>query len=269
MPRYDRLTILVSLILCGLVVSQVIELPTRTVFFVALGVPTTIYLSSRWLIGAILVILAGTGTDSIMRSHPHARDAATAQSYMFWGLPCGFTLLALFVLPFSPDKFIWLAGLALTGVVLCLVIVAQYHTIDPRDRYHNLARWGLNLAVYLTALVFCTLIYGSRARSLLSATTISVLGASLSAELLRSPNPKEATQRTWLYALVGGVLLGEVAWALNHLSLSDLGGGLFLLLVFYVVSGLTRQHLRGRLAGRVVVEFAVVSILGLGLLHFV
>ena len=68
MPRYDRLSILVSLILLGVVVSQVLALPTRIISFVALGVPTTIYLSSRWLIGAILVILAGTGTDSIVPS---------------------------------------------------------------------------------------------------------------------------------------------------------------------------------------------------------
>jgi hypothetical protein len=63
--------------------------------------------------------------------------------------------------------------------------------------------------------------------------------------------------------------LGEVAWALNHLSLSGTAGGLFLLLVFYVITGLARQHLAGRLPRRVIAEFTIVSIIGLGLLHFV
>jgi hypothetical protein len=269
MPRYDRLSILVSLILFGLVISQVIELPTRIISFVALGVPTTIYLSSGWFIGAILVILAGTGTDSIVRSHPYAHDADRGYSVSFWGLPCAFTLFSLFLLPLSPDKSFWLGGLALTGLFLSLIIIAQYHTIDPQDRYFDIARWALNLAVYLAIFASCTIIYGARARSLLSATAILVLGAALSAELLRSEPSTQDMRRTWLYALIVGILLGEVTWALNHLSLSDLAGGVFLLLVFYVISGLAKHHLRGRLARHVVIEFAIVSALGLGLLYFV
>ena len=268
MPRYDRLSILVSLILLGLVVSQVLELPTRIISFVALGVPTTIYLSSRWLIGAILVILAGTGTDSIVRSHPHAHDTDRGYSFSFWGLPCAFTLLSLFLLPLSPDKLFWLGGLALTVLCLSLIIIAQYHTIDPQDRYHGLARWGLNLAIYVIVFVFCTIIYGARARSLLSATAILVLGAALSADLLRSQASRQGIRRTWLYALVVGIVLGEVTWALNHWSLSDLAAGIFLILVFYAISGLARQYLRGRLTRHVVVEFAIVSVLGLVLLYY-
>jgi len=44
---------------------------------------------------------------------------------------------------------------------------------------------------------------------------------------------------------------------------------LFLLLVFYVITGLARQHLAGHLPRRVIAEFTIVSIIGLGLLHFV
>jgi hypothetical protein len=267
MPRYDRLSILVSLVLFGFIVSQVIELPTRIISFVALGVPTTIYLSSRWFIGAILVVLVGTGTDSIVRSHPLAHNADRGYSFSFWGLPCAFTLFAFFVLPLSPDKFFWLAGLALAGLCLSLIIIAQYRTIDRQDRYHNIARWGLNLVVYLIVFVFCILVYGTRARSLLSATAILVLGAVSSVELLRSRASSQEMRRTWLYASIVGLVLGEVVWALNHVSLSDLAGGIFLLLVFYAISGLAKQHLRGRLSRHVVIEFVIVSALGLGLLY--
>lgn len=269
MPRYDRLSILVSLILFGLVVSQVIELPTRTVSFVALGVPTTIYLSGRWFVGALLTILAGTGMDSIVRSHPTARNAVWEYSLSFWGVPCTFTLLSLFLLPVSPDKYFWLGGLTLTGIVLALLIIAQYRTIDQRDRYYGMARWGLNLAVYVTIIVSCALIYGAHARSLLSATAISVLAAALAAELLRFEASTQAMRRTWLYSLIVGAVMGEVAWALNHLSLADAAAGILFLLIFYVVSGLAQQHLRDRLVRRVMVEFIVVSLLGLGLLYIV
>jgi hypothetical protein len=46
-----------------------------------------------------------------------------------------------------------------------------------------------------------------------------------------------------------------------------LAGGTFLLLVFYVVSAVAKQHLSGQLTRAVIAEFIVVSVLGLGLLY--
>jgi hypothetical protein len=269
MRRYDRLSVLVSLILLGLIVSQVIELPTRIISFIALGVPTTIYLSSRWFIGAILVILAATGTDSIVRSLPGAHHADLGYRFSFWGLPCVLTLLFLFLLSLCPNTLVWLVGLGLSGLTLSLTIVAQCHTVDQSDRYYKVARSGLNLAVYLTGLASFALIYGARARSLLSATAIALLAAALASELYRSDVSREDTKRTWLYTLIVGFVLGEVTWALNHCSLSDLAGGLFLLLAFYVTSGLAGQYLAGKLSRHVTIEFAIVTLLGLAMLCFI
>jgi hypothetical protein len=267
MPRYDRLSILVSLVLFGLVVAHIVELPTRTISFVALGVPTTIYLSSRWLVAALLVTLTGAGVDSIVRSHPEARDAGWGYSLSFWGLPCAVVLLSSVILPPSPNIPFWLCALAVTGLLLSLLVVGQTDTIGPQRRHAGVARWGLTLAVYATVFVFCTLIYGARARSLLSATAISVLAISLASELLRPQSPGLSTRRPWFYSLVVGLILGEVAWALNHLSLNAVGGGIFLLLIFYVVSGLAKQHLSAQLSRPVIAEFVAVSIVGLGLLY--
>jgi len=267
MPRYDRLSILVSLVLFGLVVSHLVELPTRTISFGALGVPTTIYLSSRWLVAGLLVTLTGAGVDSIVRSHPQARRSGWGYGLTFWGLPCSFVLLSSVVLPLSPSMPFWLSALAVTGLVLSLLVVGQSATIRDRERYAGVARWGLSLSVYAAMFVFCTLIYGARARSLLSATAISVLAISLALELLRPQSPALSTGRPWIYALVVGLILGEVAWALNHLSFSAVGGGIFLLLIFYVVCGLAKQHLTAQLSRPVIAEFVAVSIVGLGFLY--
>lgn len=267
MPRFDRLSILVSLVLFGLVVSHLVELPTRTVSFVALGVPTTIYLSGRWVIGALLVVLTGAGVDSIMRSHPQTQNAGWAYSLSFWGVPCALIILSLVVLPLSPNTLFWLGALAAAGLLLSLIVVAQYYAIDERTRYARAAHWALSLAAHAGVFVFCTLIYEARVRSLLSATAISIVSALLAAELLRPHASRLPAIRTWLYSAVVGIVLGEVAWALNHVSLNAVAAGILLLLIFYVVSGLAKQHLDGQLARPVIVEFVVVSILGLGLLY--
>lgn len=267
MPRYDRLSILVSLVLFGLMVSHVVELPTRTLYFVALGVPTTVYLSGRWVVGVLLLVITGAGADSIARSHPEATEAGWAYGLTFCGLPCAVVLLALVALPLSPDILSWLMGLAVTGVLLSLVVIAQYATIGGQGRHSALANWGLSMVAYAGVFIFCALIYGARARSLLSATAIFALGSLLAAGVLRPTSPRLPAKRVWAYAAITGLVLGEVAWALNHLSLGEVASGVFFLLVFYVVTGLSRQHLYGRLAPPVIAEFVVVSLLGLGLVY--
>lgn len=267
MPRYDRLSILVSLILFGLVVSHIVELPTKTVSFVALGVPTTIYLSGRWLVGALLVIMTGAGADSIVRSHPRVRGAERGYTLSFWGLPCTLVLVSLVVLPLSPNVMLWLCALTLTGLLLSLLVVAQYYTVNGQGRGAAIVRWGLSLAVYAGVFVLSGLTYGARVRSLLSATAISIFATTMAAELLRPPSPERSVRRTWLYSAMVGLVLGEVAWALNHVSFSAVAGGTFLLLVFYVVSAVAKQHLSGQLTRAVIAEFIVVSVLGLGLLY--
>ena len=267
MPRYDRLSILISLVLFGLVISHVVELPTRTVSFVALGVPTTIYLSGRWLLGALLVVMTGAGMDSIVRSHPAASRTGLGYTLSFWGLPCALVLLSLVVLPLSPHIVFWLGSLALTGLLLALLATAQYYVIDQRGRYATLTRWGLDLAAYAGVFVFCALTYGARVRSLLSATAVSTLALLMAAEILRPHMPDTPMRRTRLYSGIVGLVLGEVAWALNHLSFSAVAAGIAFLLVFYVLAGLAKQHLVGKLARPVIAEFVLVSILGLGLLY--
>jgi hypothetical protein len=171
---------------------------------------------------------------------------------------------ATLLLPLAPNRPYRLGGLALTAFLLLLTAVAQYYTVDHTDPVCRIARLTLNIFVYLVALSLFTLIYGSKTRSLLSATTIAAVGGLLALEMLRGVHRN--LRLTGIYALIAGLALGEVTWALNHWTASRLTGGLFLLLVFYLVTGLSREGLLRRLNRRVLVEFALVALVSLGLI---
>ncbi len=72
-------------------------------------------------------------------------------------------------------------------------------------------------------------------------------------------------QRTWLYAAVVGIVMGQITWALNYWVISGLAGGLFLLIAFYILCGIVQNHFLGKLNLRLAAEFGVVGIVGLGL----
>jgi hypothetical protein len=263
-PYYERASVFVSLIVLGLAFLPEIELPTRTFSFHVFGSLASIRLSATGLMAILLASLACTGTDSLVRSHPLIRRGESRYTFAFWALPGLSVVAATLLLPLAPNRPYWLGGLALTALLLLLIAVAQYHTVDPADPGYWIARLALNISVYIVAFGLFTLIYGSKARSLLSATTTAAVGSLLALELLRGVHPN--LRLTSLYALITGLALGEITWALNYGTAGRLTDGLLLLLVFYLITGLSREGLLRRFNRRALVEFALVALVGLGLI---
>ncbi|MFQ6000678.1 MAG: hypothetical protein ACE5LG_03320 [Anaerolineae bacterium] len=256
---YQRTGTLVSLLLLGLALSCLIRLPTNIVSFVAFGSPATLYISTPWIMGGMLLLLTIAGVYSLVPSQ--GERSSPLDSLAFAGLPGVVILIALFFLRLLADRLFFVLGLASAGLLLALILVGQYHTMGERNSLW--ARWGLNVVVYGAAVFFYALLYGLRARSLLSATGVSLVSGALALELLRGEG---GASRTWLYALVVGLIMGEVVWVLNYWGISALAGGSLLLLAFYLFTGLARQYLEGVIGRRVVVEFALIAALGVAFL---
>jgi len=261
---YDRLSVVVGLALLGMAFSFLVQLPSQTFASTLFGQPWEITIPGDWIMNAILVGLVCTGTDSIIRRHPAMQHMRIGYTLTFWILPATLTLSAISFLHLSPDRLYWLAGLAFSGLLLAWVIMGQYHTVDPDDPHYGAARLSLNIISYLAALGVFISIYGTKTRSLFSATAIAVTGVLLSLELLRGAQ-KDAN-RTWLYALSIGLVMGELTWPLNYWGIGGAVGGVFLLLVFYALTGICQSYLQGRLSKLLIAEFAIVGIIGLALL---
>ena len=142
-----------------------------------------------------------------------------------------------------------------------MVILAEYRTIRLDAPPYRNARLALNLATFGAAFALYSTIHGLQLRSLISAPLMMLVTFPLALELLRST--EEQLERTWLYAAVVTLVVGELTWAINALGLRALSGGGVLLLAFYTLSGLAQQHLADRLNRRVATEFVVTAVIGL------
>ncbi len=244
--RYiDRLIMVISVVTGGLALSLMLEAPLV------------------WLLGAILIITVCIGTDQIV--HSHWRVSLRRKRYVLtlWILPALQVLGAfLFLrLPLFSTGVAVVGGLLVTALLLSVVIICEYHTIDPDDSLYSIARFSLNLIAYLTAFSLYTAIYSTKVRSIFSASAILIISALVALELLRGT--ERGVRRTWLYALITGVILGEITWALNYWVISGLVGGLFLLLSLYLTTGVIQSYLLYRLSRRLVAEYAIVALVGL------
>jgi hypothetical protein len=260
----EQASVVATLVVLGLILGAFLQLPTSTYDLTVLGSPLTISISQTALMAALLVGITCAGTDSIVRSHPVARRIEARYSFVTWTLPGLTVLLAVALLPQAPTQLYQVIGFLATGLILILIISAEYNTVDVTDRRYLIARLSLNAWAYLVALVLFVLIYSAKARSLVSATGVTLVSTLLALEFLRSAG--RSFGRTALYAAVAGLCTGEIIWAMNYWRISGITGGLILLLGFYVFTGLANQQLQGRLSRRVLVEYALVALVGLAVL---
>lgn len=260
-PRSERLGITISLVLLGLLLSTLAPLPARRLSLDVLGSDLTLDLTGSVQLLVIMAALVCAGVDGYIRTHPQLPSRSLWYTATFWFLPMVVTISGLVLL----TRVTWwgyqLGLIALVGGALTLIVVAQYHSIvgiAPGDR---LAHAFLPVATYLVALLLYIGLYGARLRSVLSATGILFLSAGLALELYRHTGA--STLRVWLYGVLTGGLMSEMTWGLNYTRANARVGGAFLLVAFYVLTGLAQQSLWRRLTRRVVLEYAAVALVGL------
>jgi hypothetical protein len=257
----ERASVVATLVVLGLILVAFLQFPNRSYDLTVLGSPLMVNITQTALMAVLLVGITCAGTDTIVRSHPTARRIEARYSFVTWALPALTVLLATVLLPKTPTQTYRLVGYILTGLILILVISAEYYTVDPADKLYLPARLSLNAWAYLLALVIFVLIYSAKARSLISATGVTLVSTLLALEFLRSAG--RGFGRTALYALIAGLSTGEIIWAMNYWRISGMTGGLILLLGFYVFTGLANQQLQERLTRRVLIEYGLVALLGL------
>lgn len=255
---FEQLSLLVSMNVLGLTLSLLVALPERKLEFAFLGSQAGLAFTGAWLFALLLSVMTAAGVESIMRAHPRVHLSATQYTIILWILPCILVAGAALILPLVRDNGLFaFATIAAAGVLLVLVVLGEYLTIDLQDPAYAFARLGLNLAVYLAAFALFQTIYAIKLRSILSAPLIGIAAALLSLELLRASEAD--VRRTWLYAATIGLAMGEALWALNYWNVNALVGGVTLLILFYLLTGFAQQYFLRKLNWRTILEFAIVT----------
>ncbi len=267
MQVYERISVVVSLTLIGLALYFVLAFSAQATAFTLFGTPLTINSSQQWLMALLLSVLAMAGTDAVMRLHPALPSRHPAYMATFWTLPGLLVILATQTLGLAPNPVIWAVSLVGLGLLLWLTILAEFDQIGPtQTRIHWSYLWQQFIG-FGVALLFFIIIYRTRSRSALSATGIMLMSGMVALALLRYR--RESLGKTWLFALVVGLSLGQITWALNYWRTNALTVGLLLLLIFYVLIGLAQQQLRRQLSRRALWEFGAVALVTLaGIFYF-
>lgn len=222
-----------------------------------------------WLL-IVVTGLVALGADGIVRSHPNSlfREPIDTAPYLL--VPTLVALAGGFFLEDTIGGYWSILAAVVTGVVMGAVLYAEYVAVDTESASYVGARFTLNLFAYLAAFALYAVFYSFELDLVPAALCVGLVSAVLGAEILREPGLMpfpivKASMRALAFSFAIGLVVAEARWALYFTPLDGFLAAVFLLLVFYVASGLIQHHLTANLSWPVVLEFALVALAGLAM----
>jgi Protein of unknown function (DUF5656) len=221
-----------------------------------------------WLGTAALALLAGALAQIVIQmARPRIASRTPADALplvedqrrgnLAWVLPAVTAVASVLLVRLYHTPLAAVIGGAALFVATLATVVTHYHLRDERAMPRSLAGIGLAFLTHASAFYLLTMIYSNKWRSMYSATAIAL--ATMLMLLQMTDGEEIAWLRRLLYALIGGLLIGQATWALNYWAATGWTGGAMLLVFFYLIAGLTTQQNRGNLTRRVLVEYLVVT----------
>jgi len=266
MHQYGKISVIVGLCLAALVFSLLSGLPSRTLELRAFGLARSILIPGPWFLGLLLAAITVVGGDNIVHTHPVAPDAGLGYTLTFWPLPGMITLLTVPFLHTWHEPLHWGIGVLLFAILLPAVLIAQYSTVDLEAPTRRIARWFLNLLAYGLVFLLYMSVHRLRFPGLSVVIAVALVSGAMSLEILRWS--WDNTGQTWFYALLTGLVMGEIAWALTYWPVNGLLGSLYLFWPFYLFTSVIYQHLGGRLTRAAIIEFVALGLVGFGALWY-
>jgi hypothetical protein len=174
-----------------------------------------------------------------------------------WVLPAGVMLSAVLFLGVYRGTTAISVGALIAFIGLLAGTTTRHLMIDEANRYREQARLVYTLVVHSVAFLALAMIYVHKVRSAFSATAVLIVAFLMLIAL--TEGEEGLIQRRLVYALVGGIALGQVTWGLNYWPATGWIGGAVLLICFYFVGGLLLTHLRQGVQARDIAEYGTVG----------
>ena len=211
-----------------------------------------------WLGGVALAAVAGALAARFARQrlaigYPGAIEKAPLAAIALF--PAVATFAVVLLISIYHNAAVVAVAPATVALVVLGGLIARYHLDDEVGRVRRVARTTHVLLTHGVAFLLLAAVYISKVRSLLSASVVALLICLLLVQIADGePFPIE---RRLIYGLVGGVVLGEITWALNYWPLTGWTGGAVLLIAFYLVAGLILAQVRDGLRRRDLLEYGL------------
>jgi hypothetical protein len=257
-PNTEQLSLLAATILLAYALARLVNFPERELGFQLPGLYVSFLLNAHTAAALLVAGLTASGADWLLRQHPHARGRRFTEHWMLPGLTAWVIGLPLFQIK---ESLYWMAGYLAGGVLLMLVMVAEYITIDEEDTRHPAASVGLTAVSFALFLILAMAVRYQGMRLFLMLPAVMLSGGLVSLRTLHL-----RLHGRWAFNLAGVVALccGQLAAAFHYLPLQPAAFGLLVVGPAYSLTSLLGSLAEGKPLRSALVEPLIVAAVFLG-----
>jgi len=248
MPDTGRLSMLAATIMLAYTLARFVDLPERELAVQLPGLYLSVLINEQTVVALVVAGLMATGADWLVRGHPAYRGHSTLEHWLLPALTAWVIGLPLFQLPNNP---LWWIGFILGGLLLVLVLIAEYIVVDPDDLRYPPAAAGLTAISFALYLVLAAALRFSELRLVMLLPALALAGGLVGLRALHL-----RLRGRWAYLPAGMVALvtAQLAAALHYWPLSPVSFGLALLGPAYALTTLLGNLAEGEPVRQAVVE---------------
>lgn len=256
LPDINRVSVLAAMIVLAYTLSNFISFPEQELAAQIPGFYLDITFDINSITSVLVAGLTATGADWLLRDHPLLKKKSI--SFPHWILPA---LTALVIgIPLNQLSYglAWWGGLLLGTVVVVLVLIGEFISIDTQDSRHLIASAGLSAVAYV---LFLVLVSALRSDGLRLFVVIPMIVVSLWLVCMRVMHLRLNGEWTVYEAGIIAFLVGQIAAAFHYWSLSPISYGLILLGLAYALTSLVCGLIEEKPLRKVVLEPIITVIL--------
>jgi hypothetical protein len=212
-----------------------------------------------WLPGLMLAAAVGAVTLLCYGRY----DTLTLPRATAWIFPAAAIGAGLMIVAVYHDRSWWPVAPAIVWLAILVGTIARAQLAEPGGFGHDVARTALTVVTYVVTFILLAMIYINKLRSVFSASAVAFVCFLLFLQL--TDGEEAPLMRRVVYAIAGGLIVGQVTWVINYWSATGWTGGAFLLAVFYLIGGLSAAQLRGGVQAFDVAEFGGVALIAIAI----
>lgn len=236
-------------------VTPYVDLPSFNLTIPLPGVVLPVQLNFRTLVAVLVAGMTASGANWLIRDHPSFQGGLTIQHWLLPALTAWVTGSILFTVPYNA---LWWAALAVGGLTLILVLVAEYVVVDPQDARFPLASAGLAALAFGLFLALAITLHNAELRLFLRLPFLTGASALVTLRILKLR--RGGSWAIW-ETMVVAVVCAQLTAVLHYWPLSSAAFGLLLLAPLYAVINFLAVYQPGKNMRRAVLEPALIAVL--------
>lgn len=233
LPSADRIGVLIASVLLTFTLTRLIQSPRFTLTIALPG----FYFAYPVTLGSIMTVLAAalsaTGMNWLTREHPALGEKPNIEHIM---LPTLTTFVIGAPLTLLPNGITWWIGFSFAAILLIIVFLAEYTTIDLSAPAYGFARAGLTALAYALFLILATSLRYSGARMFLLVPAIFIVAGLISLRILHLDG---INRWDFPWAIGIGIVCAQIGAGLHYWPLTPIQFGLALTGPLYALTMLS------------------------------